>query len=263
MVGLARTQYYLNGRADRIYAPRRKLFCPRQCVVYRAVLFDAGCSLRVYVALPDAHRHSYPYDLPSLALLVGCIYYLLSKKYLQFWVFFVLATLSRETSILVVAFAIIIYVTENHRLTRSQLALVVLLLVAWGMIKVFLKLLYADNLFEDTNMNEGGFFVFQLLPNVRSLIDPIRWPNFLAFCGFLYIPIILGWKWLNNITMRRSILSLDEAKYIKFNCRLDNCDVYGWPHYRTSGFWRVDHFLCHRRGNRNEESSGKAGISSV
>jgi hypothetical protein len=121
-----------------------------------------------YVALPDAHRHSYPYDLPSLALLVGCIYYLLFKKYLQFWVFFVLATLSRETSILAVAFAIIVYVTENCRLTRSELALVGFLLVTWSMIKVFLKLLYADNLFEDSNMNEGGFFVFQLRVFVYS-----------------------------------------------------------------------------------------------
>jgi hypothetical protein len=161
-----------------------------------------------YVALASSYRFSYPYDVPSLALLALCIFAMLGGRWALLYVGFALASLNRETSLFLIPLLLLYrwpvdragFAAKRVRLLGHALAL----LAIWLAIKYALARLYAGNPVEGGGSMSGAF-VWQAGQNLRNLLDPIYWPSLSGVLGYLWVIILLGWKYLGDTPLRRGL----------------------------------------------------------
>ena len=145
------------------------------------------------------------YDLPSLALFSIAMYLMyFQRHWLWFMALFLLATVNRETTLLLLPLYAINGALQNGRLQwkktvqPSTLALIVPLAVFWTAWQFFVHHHFAHNMSE-------------LYPrinwNVKSLAAPLAWPQLLSAGGYLLLFVIVmrdkiadarlrAWLWL-------------------------------------------------------------------
>src|SRR5262249_42466082 len=121
---------------------------------------------------------------------------------------------SRETSF----FLLVIFVghrwTNWSSLLRRDGLRLALLVAMFSAVKLALSFMYGTNLPESaighpptpTSRLPGALFFPPLLPNLDNLASPQYWPSLLSVVGWLWLPVLLGWRMLDRADVRRTLL---------------------------------------------------------
>ncbi len=181
--------------ATRIYeaASERRLLTP---YVYLLVLIFCVAQ---YV-LVTLHAFRFYYDLPSLGFFAACLYLIYFRKHpLSFAALFIVATLNRETTLLLLLFFALAAVTEGSSVDWSRsyaprtLAVIVPLAICWTGWHIFVNRLYAHNHFA---------YIPALEINSVLLAWPPAWPQLLAAGCYSILPILLYRRLVRDPTLR-------------------------------------------------------------
>ncbi len=157
-----------------------------------------------YVALASNLKHSYPYDIPNLPLFAACIYGILKRKLVLMQVSFLLACLSRETSVFLIAIYLL-YELDRLKSAPLQIAGNILLMGAvLALTKWILFRMYEGNPLE-LETYAGGLFGLRLQENFIFLTHPQNWPNLLSSGGFLWVTLFATYKYLPKGPLRRTL----------------------------------------------------------
>ena len=151
-------------------------------------------------------RYTLPYDVPSLAFFSIGIAAILNRRWWMFYPVFVLGTLNRETfcfvSLIFLLWQIYGEPAEQRRPVRIALHLAAQIAI-WVGIKAWLHLHFVGN---TTEGNGTGLFRLQLQHNVHYLLNPAQYPLFVSLFGFLWIPLLLGRRFIRNAGIERICL---------------------------------------------------------
>ncbi|AXC11333.1 hypothetical protein ACPOL_1997 [Acidisarcina polymorpha] len=184
----------------RIYqaSSRRQLLTP---LVYPLVLVTCAAT---YV-MHTVQNFRFIYDFPSLAFFAAAMYLLYFRKHWGYFaVLFLVATINRETTLLLLPLYLLNQAVEGGKLRwrllfrGKALAVVVPLAFVWLCWQVFVRHLFAHNPSE---------FYPRLDWNVKSILAPHAWPQLLSACGYLLLfvavmrrrimdPRLRAWMWL-------------------------------------------------------------------
>jgi hypothetical protein len=169
--------------ATRIYeaASERKLLTP---LIYPLVLI---LCVATYV-LHTIQNFRFIYDLPSLAFFSLALYVLYFRKPLRWFVaIFLVATINRETTLLLLAFflldrAVVKGHFDWHRLYAwSELRIVLPLAAFWGAWQIWIHHVFAHSRSE----------MYSRMPqNLSFFVLPQAWPQMLGGCCYL-LPIVV------------------------------------------------------------------------
>ena len=191
LAGYLTTKIYEASSRDRLLTP----------LVYP--LFLATCAA-TYI-MHTVQNFRFLYDLPSLAFFACSMYLLYFRKPVSwFATLFVVATINRETTLLLLPLYLISRSVEDGRfqprrlLSPRSLSVVVPLAVFWGAWQLVVRRVFALNASE---------FYPRLDWNVKSLLAPLAWPQMLSACGYLLVFVVLlrrrlpdpqlrAWLWL-------------------------------------------------------------------
>jgi hypothetical protein len=177
---------------------RRRLFTP---TVYPLLLVVCGAT---YV-MHTVQNFRFLYDLPSLTFFAAAMYLLYFRRH---WIYFaglfVLATINRETTLLLLPLYMLNGAVEDGQLQwplvwrARTLRVVAPLMLLWGAWQIFIRHEFAQNVSE---------FYPRINWNVKSLVVPQAWPQLLSACGYLLLfvvvmrrriidPRLRAWLWL-------------------------------------------------------------------
>ena len=177
---------------------KRRLLTP---MVYPLLLVVCGAT---YV-MHTVQNFRFLYDLPSLAFFAVAMYLMYFRwHWIYFAGLFVLATLNRETTLLLLPLYMLNEAVEGGRLRwplllRSRtLRVVIPLAVGWAAWQLFMRHVFAHNASE---------FYPRIDWNVKSILVPQAWPQLLSACGYLLLfvmvtrrriddPRLRAWLWL-------------------------------------------------------------------
>ncbi len=140
----------------------------------------------------------YPYDIPGQFFFVLGIIFLYKEKWLHFYILFAIATFNRETS----AFLTLIFLFTTFKKIPLKIALLHCLAqgIIWLSIKMILYQLYGHNQGEGTIIEQHLGFNMEYLKSFKNY--PLLFSNF----GFLWIPILLFYKHIENVFIKRCLL---------------------------------------------------------
>ncbi len=140
------------------------------------------------------------YDLPSLAFFAAAMYLMIFRWHPGWFVaLFLVATVNRETTLLLLPLFMINNAVEGgelrwSKLFRSRTMVVVLPLAAvWVGWQVLVRHVFASNASE---------FYPRLDWNVKSMIAPHAWPQLLSACGYLLLFVVVMRKRITNARLR-------------------------------------------------------------
>jgi hypothetical protein len=175
-----------------------------------------------YVSIANSYRLAMAYDMPALMLFGWAYYFILRSNSIGFSIAFFFATLARDTSV----FLIIVYIcqrwTNLPSLLRRDGLRLTFLAATYAVIMLFLYSLYGQNPVELATSQSGatgievpgGFFVIQVGHNLENLVSPIYGPSILSFVGWLWLPVLLGWRRLDHPGIRRTLLVLPPLWFV-------------------------------------------------
>ncbi len=163
-------------------ASQSGLFTP---LIYPLVLF--AC-VATYI-LHTVQNFRFVYDLPSLAFFAIAMYFIYSgKRWIYFIGIFIVATVNRETILLLLPIFMLHHAVEEGQLHWRLLfkvrtvQLVIPLATFWVVWQIFIRRAFPHN-------------VSELYPrldwNIKSLLVPQAWPQLLSACGYLLLFVIL------------------------------------------------------------------------
>jgi hypothetical protein len=137
--------------------------------------------------------YSYLYDLPQLFLFTFCLYYLARSNWYRYILFFAIATLNKETSVLLI-FIYSLHFARFH--SRSiYLRLLTIQVAFYLVIRLIIN--------ASTINNPGSIVEFHLFHNL--LLEPYSVAQFLAF---LCIGLLIGYDWKNKPTFIKDALAI-------------------------------------------------------
>src|SRR4051812_6938216 len=176
----------------------------RELAMILAFLTPAAAYI-TYASLANSYRLSMAYDVPSLTLFGWAYYFILRENFVGFSIAFFFAALARNTS----AFLIVVFIcqrwTDIPSLLRRDGVRLAFISAMYVAITVFLYYLYGQNPVELAEGQRrgggsevpGGFFIFHSV-NIQSLLSPIYWPSILSVVGWLWVPVLLGWRRIDH-----------------------------------------------------------------
>jgi hypothetical protein len=184
----------------RIYeaSSQRRLLTP---MVYPLMLVACAAT---YV-LHTVQNFRFIYDLPSLAFFSAAMYLIYFRKpWGYFAALFVLATMNRETTLLLLPLYMIDAAVWGGRLRWPRmfraptLMVVIPLALFWGVWQLFVRHHFAQNASE---------FYPRLNWNVKSFLAPVAWPQMLSTSAYLLLlvavmrrrivdPQLYAWFWI-------------------------------------------------------------------
>jgi len=174
-----------------------------------------------YVSWANSYTQAMAYDIPSLTLFGLAYYFILRSNFIAFSIAFFFATLARNTS----AFLIIAFIcqrwTDVPSLLRRDGLKLIFISAMYASVMLFLYYLYGQNLselqlgpFRGTGVDiPGGLFIFHG-ENIQTLLSPKYWPGLLSFVGWLWLPVLLGWRRLDHSGVRRILLVLPPLWFV-------------------------------------------------
>ena len=169
--------------------------------VYPVMLTACG----VTYIMHTVQNFRFIYDLPSLMFFAAAMYVIYFRKHwIYFAVVFALATLNRETSLMLLPIYMLDRAVDRNRLRwrllfrYNTLLIVVPLASAWMGWQVFIRHLFAANSSE---------FYPRIDWNIKSLVAPHAWPQLLSACGYLLLFVAMthrrikdhrihAWMWM-------------------------------------------------------------------
>ena len=181
--------------ATRIYdaASERRLLT---AYIYPLVLVLCAVT---YVVV-SLHPRSFYYDLPSLGFFAVGLYLIYFRKHpLWFAALFLVATLNRETTLLLLLFFVLAAITESGKVewrrgySPRTLAVIVPLTTFWIAWHMYVNRLYSHNL---------TVWIPALKINLVLLAWPPAWPQLFAAGGYTILPIVLYRKRVTDATLR-------------------------------------------------------------
>lgn len=181
--------------ATRIYdaASQRRLLT---AYVYPLVLVLCMVTY-VLVAL---HPRSFYYDLPSLGFFAVGLYLIYFRKQpLWFAALFVVATLNRETTLVLLLFFVLAAVTESGKVDWRRcyaprtVAVVLPLAIYWIAWHIHVNRLFAHN-------HAAWIPAYKI--NLVLLAWPPAWPQLFAAGGYTILPIVVYRKRVTDATLR-------------------------------------------------------------
>jgi hypothetical protein len=181
--------------ATRIYdaASARRLL---MWYIYPLVLVLCAVTY-VLVAL---HPRSFYYDLPSLGFFSVGLYLIYFRKHpLWFAALFIVATLNRETTLVLLLFFVLAAMTEFGKVdwrvgyASRTLAVVVPLAIFWMAWHVYVNRLYSGN---------HTVWIPAYKINLVLLAWPPAWPQLFAAGGYTILPIVVFRKRVKDATLR-------------------------------------------------------------
>jgi len=147
--------------------------------------YAAPLSLAALSLVPAFFRYtSYLYDPATLLLFTASLIALVERRFRAYCVLFVMTTLNKETSVLLVLLFAIHFADRERMPAATWRRLLAFQIGAFAAIKVALLVAYRDNL--------GGFVEFHLLRHNRELLQPFSLAAALAVLTALLIGA-LGW----------------------------------------------------------------------
>ncbi len=172
---------------------RQRLLTP---VVYPLLLVVCGAT---YV-MHTVQNFRFIYDFPSLAFFATAMYLMYFRwHWIYFAGLFVLATLNRETTLLLLPLYMLNEAVEDGRLqwpllVRGRtLRVVVPLALGWAAWQLFVRHVFAWNASE---------FYPRIDWNVKSLVVPQAWPQLLSACGYLLLFVVVTRKRIGDPRLR-------------------------------------------------------------
>jgi hypothetical protein len=185
-------------------------------LVTRAMGLTFLATLYINYAEPAYARHySYPYDLPSLALIFAGFIAVLRQQIWRLLVLFALATLARETAIILVPIFLcwnwpVIAPAERPALLPlgRAMALAGVMIVIWAAEKAGLQALYGANLSEAVLKHRpalAGGMVLQIGGNMLDMVQPFRWPVAFSELCWLWLPVFCFWRLIDHVQLKRAI----------------------------------------------------------
>lgn len=181
--------------ATRIYeaASERRLLT---AYVYPLVLVFCATT---YVLLPLQSFRFY-YDLPSLGFFSLGLYLIYLRRHpLWFVALFLVATVNRETTLMLLLFFVLTAVTDDDRVdwrrayARRTLAVVLPLALYWAAWHIFVGRMFAHNHLE---------WIRHYQVNAVLLAWPPAWPQMFSAGCFLVLPIFLFRRCVKDRTLR-------------------------------------------------------------
>ncbi|HTU52200.1 MAG TPA: hypothetical protein VMF56_16540 [Acidobacteriaceae bacterium] len=150
--------------------------------------------------LVSLHPRRFYYDLPSLGFFAAGLYLIYFRKHpLWFAVLFVVATLNRETTLLLLLFFVLAAMTESGNVdwrrgySPRTLAVVIPLSIFWIVWHIYVNRLFAHN-------HAAWIPAYKI--NLVLLAWPPAWPQLFAAGGYTLLPIVLYRKRVNDATLR-------------------------------------------------------------
>ena len=172
---------------------RQRLLTP---MVYPLLLVVCGAT---YV-MHTVQNFRFVYDLPSLAFFAVAMYLMYFRwHWIYFAGLFALATLNRETTLLLLPLYVLNQAVEGGRLRwplmvrMSTLRVVIPLALGWVGWQVFVRHAFAQNASE---------FYPRIDWNVKSLLVPQAWPQLLSACGYLLLFVVVSRKKIGDPRLR-------------------------------------------------------------
>ncbi len=177
---------------------RRQLLTP---MVYPLLLVVCGATYIMHTV----QNFRFIYDLPSLAFFSAAMYLLYFRRHWSlFAALFLVATINRETTLLLLALYMINQASTANGMKWSRalrprtLLLVLPLAAAWIAWQLLMRHLFQANPSE---------FYPRLNWNVKSLLVPQAWPQLLSACAYLMLLVVVlrhrivdrrlrAWLWL-------------------------------------------------------------------
>jgi len=171
----------------------RRLLTP---MVYPLLLVVCGAT---YV-LHTVQNFRFLYDLPSLTFFAAAMYLMYFRwHWIYFAGLFVLATINRETTLLLLPLYMLNGAVQGGRLRwplmlrARTLKVVVPLAAVWGAWQIFVRHLFAQNASE---------FYSRINWNVKSLVVPQAWPQLLSACGYLLLFVVVTRRRIHDPQLR-------------------------------------------------------------
>jgi hypothetical protein len=138
----------------------------------------------------------YPYDTPSLLFFTLGLALIYRRKWLAYYVLFAVATFNRETT----CFLTFAYVfTAWGKDSRGTMALhAAAQFLIWVAVKWALQTAYGAG--------GGTGFESGIAHNVRTALDPSSYYYVLSNMGYVWVPVVLCWRRIEDEFIRRSLL---------------------------------------------------------
>jgi hypothetical protein len=172
---------------------RQRLLTP---MVYPLLLVVCGAT---YV-MHTVQNFRFIYDLPSLMFFAAAMYLMYFRwDWIYFAGLFVLATMNRETTLLLLPLYMLNGAVERGRLRWQLLfrmrtmAVVVPLMVVWIAWQVAMRHVFAQNVSE---------FYPRIDWNVKSMLAPQAWPQLLSACGYLLLFVVVARRQIRDVRLR-------------------------------------------------------------
>jgi hypothetical protein len=162
-----------------------------------------------YEAIANAYRPSYAYDLPSLALFVACFAALVQDRRRRLLILFVPACLARETSLLLVPIFLCWHWFDAAARRRALITASVMAAI-WLAARLLVARLYAGNPLNPQTVHLAGASAhgleLQFFANLRMLANPLHLANLASAGCWLWLPVVLFWRYLDDRRLRAAIL---------------------------------------------------------
>lgn len=178
---------------------RRHLLTP---MIYPLLLVVCGATYIMHTV----QNFRFIYDLPSLAFFSAAMYLLYFRRHWALFVaLFLVATVNRETTLLLLPLYMINEAASSHDLRWRRafrpetLAIVLPLAAVWIIWQIVIRHLLAGNPSE---------FYPRFNWNVKSLIVPQAWPQLLSACAYLMVFVVVMRRRIADSRLRSWLLLL-------------------------------------------------------
>jgi hypothetical protein len=161
-----------------------------------AVFALLGCLYFNYVVGYE-FKYFLPYDMPSVAMWATVLWLSYRRHILILLVAFVLATVNRETVIILAPCVTAIFYWRHKMALSRAVLLGATMLVIWVLAKLALY-----KVFQGNPHDGNGLAVMTLWKNAHLISNPAHWPQILSSWAFLSIPFAMHWHHITDPCQR-------------------------------------------------------------
>jgi hypothetical protein len=154
-------------------------------LVYPLLLTTAAATYMMHTV----QNFRFIYDFPSLAFFATAMFLIYFRKHWGYFVaLFAVATINRETTLLLLPLYMLNGAVEDGRLRwpllfrRRTMLVVAPLALAWTGWQILIHQMFAGNVSE---------FYPRFDWNIKSLLSPQAWPQLLSACGYLMLIVVV------------------------------------------------------------------------
>jgi len=146
-----------------------------------------GCLYFNYVVGYE-FKYFLPYDMPSVAMWAAVLWLSYRRHILILLLVFVLATMNRETVIILVPCVMAIFYWRHKMAMAPAVLLGVVMILIWVLAKLALY-----KVFQSNPHDGNGLAVMTFWKNAHLISNPAHWPQILSSWAFLTIPFAVQW----------------------------------------------------------------------